>query len=404
MKKYLYILSLLSFLLALLVIIIMPLDEIFAIKYLLSTALLILAFIFRIFSYQKTIWFDFVILATSLALVTIGTNLLSPTTEFLITYGEEFNKIYAGILAIFPIIQLVTALREKYIFPNKLHLKIFILTIIVSFLALGGIELYGKTIDLYKLSDAEKIYLYSYNKHTPELVDLALYEIENGSSISKKMALNFINKDKDVVRENQEVLENFVFDKDSNYDTSEPIEYRGVELEEKLKLMTEISPEKALASMKTLIASDDINHNLTIVNAVRTIVNSHPELLSEGCGVAEEIVKVENARSKARNLSWKDTNLTRLEIYLRDLPEKCTELNMPLKVIFEQEDCVVMSEKYYDYNTDLCDSTSLWVSNDNGETFKRNYTKESDERCPKVLTKEEMEERNRDFRNQCLRR
>jgi len=328
MKKLLYILSLLSFLSALLVIIVMPIDEIYS-KFWLSIILIILSLLLRIFSSNpKTLWIDFLALTTSLVLIIIGTYLLSPTTEFLITYGEKFSKAYAGILALFPLFQLVIAFIENYTFPKRINSKIFVLAVIVSIVTLGGIELYGKTIDLYKLSDAEKSYLYSYNKHSPELVDLALYEIKYGSSISKKMALVFISKNEEVIKENQDILEKVIFNESSNYNTNEPIEYQGVELEERLKLMIKINPEKALAVMRTLITNDNINNNLIIISALRGLVVTRPELLNESCKVAKEIVRIENIRSEAKNLSYPDTDYMRLENYLRDLPQKCGGLGL----------------------------------------------------------------------------
>ena len=333
MKKLLYTLSLLSFLSALLVINIIPVDEIYSWVWL-SIILIIISLLLRVFSNnQRILWIDFLALTTSLILITIGTYLLSPTTEFLITYGEKFSKIYAGILSLFPLFQLLIAFRENYALPKKIHSRIFVLAIIVSIVTLGGIELYGKTIDLYKLSDAEKSYLYSYNKYTPELIDLAVYEIKNGSSVSKKIALNFIGKNDAVVKENLDYLEEIIFNDGSNSNISEPIEYQGSELENselenRLKLMIKINPEKALVVMRTLITDNNINNNLTIINALRVVVITRPELLNESCKVAKEIVRIENIRSEAKNLNYPDTDLMRLEKYLRDLPEKCGGLGL----------------------------------------------------------------------------
>ena len=351
---------------------------------------------------EKTVWLDFIVLITSLILINIGTKLLSPTTEFLITYGDEFNKIYAGILTIFPIFQLITVFIENNTFSKKTYLKIFILTIIVSLLILGGIEIYGKTIDLKKLSDTEKIYLYSYRKYTPELINFAIYEIENGNSISKKGALIYIGKNDKVIKENSDVLEKIIFNKNPNSNIDERVEYQGAEFEDKLYLMIKINPEKTLVFAKNQIADNDINKNLTTIDILRRIVITSPELLKEGCEVAEEVVKTENARSEARNITFKDSDLIRLEKYLRDLPEKCGKLGIPLKIVYEQEDCVVMKEKYIDYNADLCKQTSVWSSPGEGKPYVTSYTEKSDKRCPTILTEEEMEVRKKDFQNQCL--
>lgn len=327
MKKILYILSLLSFLLALLVIIVMPLDEIFAVKYWLSIALLLISSLFRIFSISsKTVWIDFIVLITSLILIVIGVNLLSPTTQFLITYGEEFNKIYAGILALFPIIQLLTVFRENHTFPKKIHQKVFILTIIVSLLTLGGIEIYGKTIDLYKLSNTEKIYLYSYNKYTPELIDLALYEIENGSSISKKMALNYINKNDEIIEKNSDVLGNIIFNENTNQNNDEPPEYNMAELEQKLDLMIKSDPEKTLSLVRNYISHDDVNINITIVDALRKIIRVSPELSSESCQIIKEIIDIEIEQGKSLNFA--DSDVIRLGYRTNHLNGQCGDLGM----------------------------------------------------------------------------
>ncbi len=329
MKKFLYILSLFSFLLALLVIIVIPLDEIFAAKYFIAVALLIISSLLRIFSNsQKAIWVDFLVLVTSLILITIGTSLLSPTTQFLITYGEKFNKIYAGALSLFPIIQLFFIFRKEGAISKTRYLMVFILTIIFTSIMLLSIEVYGKTIDLQKLSDSKKIYLYSYGKYTPELIKLAIYEIEYGNSVSKKMALNYISKNDRVIAENSSSLERILFEETLISNSNQPVEYNSVEMEEKLNLMIKISPEKTLSVIMNYIAKDNINNNLTIINALKKIIVTSPSLINRSCEVVREIVRVENNRSRQKNLSYPDTDLMRLKTYTQNLTEKCGDLRL----------------------------------------------------------------------------
>lgn len=138
-----------------------------------------------------------------------------------------------------------------------------------------------------------------------------------------------INREEKLIKENSDTLEKILFDENFS-ETSNPniddliaIKNKNYKLEDQLRLMIKVSPEKTLTFIKNSIEDNNINHNLTLVTGLRGIEIKSPELLSEVCNVAREIVKIEIARSDAENPNYRNTDVRRLENYLRDLPKKC---------------------------------------------------------------------------------
>jgi uncharacterized membrane protein HdeD (DUF308 family) len=288
MKKItLYTFSLLLTILAGLLLILLPMDEVYS-SMLLATALMILSCILRSVSKDsnKKAWDLIVLFAVIIPVISV--RLFSPMTMFFVSYDQTFIKIIAGIIIFISIIQLIIPIRDQKNIDRLKDIKnnriLFLVSIILTVLTFFGLDIYGKKIDIYNtLSSTERVYLYSYRKYSPEVIETAFKDIENGNGqIEFKMAIEYFGKMPNMNDVDKKRLHGVLFSKTVN----------EVGFETQISLMIKLDPERTIDILEDLTLDSSFNIRLEVLGFLGRIVGDNPGLKDKACVVGKKVYQM----------------------------------------------------------------------------------------------------------------
>lgn len=219
-------------------------------------------------------------------------------TIFFVSFDKTFDKVVAAIMILFSIILLINSQRN-YIEQDRTrerrnNLKLFVTTVILTIIAFFGLHLYGNTLDLNKeLNGNERIYLYSYRKYTPQVIETAFKDMEDGGDqVSQKMAIQYLSNIPNMSDEESKKLEEIIFSK---------IIY-GVAFESQLDLMIKLNPSRAIKVLEEVNKDSTYNSKLVAIDYLERISKRNPGLKNEICIVGKDIY--ENAKKQVSNNKW----------------------------------------------------------------------------------------------------
>lgn len=274
-----------------------PMDEIYSAMWL-SIFLIMISCITRVVSKDvKNKGWDLVVLF-AVIIPMFFVRLFPPMTIFFISFDQTFVKVVAGIIIFISIILLINSQRN-YVVQDKVkewknNLKLFVSTLILTILVFFGLHLYGSTLDLNKeLNGNERIYLYSYGKYTPQVIETAFKDMEDGSDqVSQKMAIQYLSKMPNMSSEDKKRLEEVIFSK---------VIY-GVGFESQIDLMVKINTSRAIKVLEEVNKDSSYNSKLFAIDYLERIYKRNPELKNEICIVGKDIY--ENAKKQVSNNKW----------------------------------------------------------------------------------------------------
>lgn len=315
MKITLYTISLLFTIGAGLCTLLIPMDEIYSSLFL-SIILIILSCITRLFSKDpKQRGWDLIILFAILIPV-LFVRIFPPMTIFFVSFGQVFDKVVMSIIIFIAFILLIIS-QIDYVAIDKVkerknNIKLFITTLIMTVLVFFGLHLYGSTLDLNKeLNGGERIYLYSYGKYTPQVIETAFKDMEDGmDQVSQKMAMGYLSKMPNMSDEDKKRLEGFIFSK---------IIY-GVGFEAQVDLMIKLNPSKAIEVLEEVNKDSAFNSKLVSLSYLYRIANNNPELKNDACIAGIKLYAL--AKNQA---AGKQSDLNRLDYrsYGGNIKELC---------------------------------------------------------------------------------
>lgn len=296
-KITLYTLSLLFTTGAGLSLILIPMDEIYSAMWL-SIFLIILACITRVVSKDvKNKGWDLMVLI-GIIIPMFFVRLFPPMTIFFVSFDQTFIKVVAGVIIFISIILLINSQRN-YIEQDRMkeiknNLKLFVSALILTVLVFFGLNLYGNSLDLNKeLNGNERIYLYSYGKYTPQVIETAFKDMEDGTDqVSQKMAIQYLSKMPNMSNEDNKKLEEIIFSK---------VIY-GVAFESQLDLMIKLNPSRAVKVLGEVNKDSTYNSKLVAIDYLERISKRNPELKNEICIVGKDIY--ENAKKQVSDNKW----------------------------------------------------------------------------------------------------
>jgi hypothetical protein len=206
-------------------------------------------------------------------------------TIFFVSYDQTFIKIVMGIIIFISIIQLMIPVidqnnidRLKQIKNNRI---LFLASLILTVLTFFALDVYGKNIDIYKIfSSNERINLYSYRKYTPEVIETAFKDIENGNDqISQKMAMGYLAKMPNMGDGHKNRLRDLLFSKIIS----------DVGFETQIGLMIKIDPRKTITVLEDVTTDSSFNARLVSLNFLSMIARNNPELKDEVCVTGKRV-------------------------------------------------------------------------------------------------------------------
>lgn len=293
----LYTISLLLTIGAGLTLILLPMDEIYS-SFFLTMILIILACITRLFSkdVNQKGWDLIVLFAVTITSFFI--NLFPPMTIFFVTYGQNFQKSVMVIVIFISFIQLILSQRDwVYVDKNKeriKNIKLFFITIALTIITFFSFHLYGKTMDLNTaLTGNQRIYLYSYRKYTPQIIETAFRDMENGDDqVTQKMAIFYLSDIPNISDEYKGKLEKMVFSK---------VVY-GVGFEAQVDLMIKLNPSKTIDVLEEVNRDSSFNSKLVALDYLYKITKNNSSLQNKTCSTAGKIYQ--NAKKQVINNQW----------------------------------------------------------------------------------------------------
>ena len=142
-----------------------------------------------------------------------------------------------------------------------------------------------------------------------------------GSVLRYTNYVNNTNREKELIENNSDILEKILFDESfdgasiPNIDELLAIKNKYYKLEDKLKLMIEVSPEKTMEYIENTISTNNFETNAWMMSYLPSIIAASPDSIVRICKIRESITEIEKDEKRSSQ--------ARLEARGNRLSDKC---------------------------------------------------------------------------------